>query len=275
MLTKFNFVSKIEYLKSIENGLILEPLLKKYIDNNMEILSNNTLLFTNGYVIIDNISKKYKNALIPIIYKYNNCNIYKSINSFDQNNIIIAKQLRDYIINKIINNNLNLEKEKKDKNNILVGFGGEYYLYFCLLFNYNLYDKYIGFTNNYYINKDANYNYNKLNISQDLMKSYLLENYSDLLLFDYSNNNNNIHTILINNNLDIIINLSKINIYILEYLTKIKSYIRSLFIISCKKEDYEKKKHLLPNFININITTKLFIDYNMNQTIYLYYYKKC
>jgi hypothetical protein len=296
MLAKYYYVSRDQYYDDITiYGLALEPLLKNYIESNIDTLPHNIHIYSNCKEVInshDHINTRlaiefisHYNDLIPSTTKYY---IYKSIQSFDQNNILLASRIRNHIINTFTTNITKLHDTNK-YNIINVGIGGEYYLYHYILSFINKYDKYIGFTNNKYIHTDAEYNYSRLNkhntpstCKQINVVNYLLESYCDLQI----NKNQNTSGLSINiqeivnkligsqNKIDIIINLAQLHIDVIKFISLISDYINTLIIISCKKMDFEKKVKYLPDTIKQHITSTVFTDDTLKQTITVYTYYK-
>jgi hypothetical protein len=197
--------------------------IKKYIENNKEIkriqdnLVDSLLIETNDNIYIYNYVKNKKYNHYKIQIEFNNKKIVKQIDSFDQNNILIANKLRKYVLS-LCKNNYDL----------VLGIGGEYYLYF-LFINAN---KYIGISNHKTIINDANYNIP----------------YSVNFLVDY-NNYNSLPKVKANL---IILNLFNIHINVIKYLNDIK--FDKLIIISCSLPE-NKLLLLKKNFKIITINT--------------------
>ena len=292
MLAKYYYVSRDQYYVDITiYGLVLEPLLKNYIEANIDTLQPDIHIYSNCKEIINSHNhintrlaiefSSHYNDLIPSATKYY---IYKSIQSFDQNNILLASRIRNHIINTFTTNITKLPDINK-YNIINIGIGGEYYLYHYILSFINKYDKYIGFTNNKYIYTDAEYNYSRLNkhnipstCKQINVDNYLLDSYCDLQI---NNNQFNLRLYIqdiINklidsqNKIDIIINLAQLHVDVIKFISLIKDYINTLIIISCKKIDFEKKIKYFPDTIINNMTHSIFTDVVLNQTITVYTY---
>jgi hypothetical protein len=157
----------------------------------------------NGFLLVKNkedtylynykLNKKYKHNRIQI--HFNNYVICKQIESFDQNNIMIANKIRRYV--------LSLCKDYYDS---ILGIGGEYYLYFPFIKA----NKYIGISNHKSIVDDAYYNIP----------------FSINYLVDYNKINLKIEIVDL-----IILNVFNLHINIIEFIKKIK--FKKLIIISC------------------------------------------
>lgn len=282
MLTKYTFISKETFEQDIQNGLKLEQTLTYYIEENIDSLSKNTIIFSNGETVIDSVN--HTELRIPILFvsdiiKNNNKQIHKSIYSFDQNNMYLADDIRDYVIEKILSNVLLQSFKKHNINNVFLGIGGEYYLYQCLLKDYGKYNKYIGITNNLQIYNDAEFNYSRFKISDKYnnKQHYLIQSYNQLV-FGYNNTFNLEELIQYlsdpKNKIDIVINLAKLNVNVVEFINYFKNNISTLVIISCKQTDFEKKSMLMPSIIKDNMKCKSFNDHIMKQTVQVYYYYK-
>lgn len=291
MLTKYKFISKEQYINDIKhNILILESTLKHYIDSNIKTIVPNTIIFTNCKETINSIEHSEFKLPIHVVSNYNILiknnkvfTIYKSINSFDQNNSKLANNIRNYIINEFTSNLYKLTNNTNNNYNIYnIGIGGEYYLYQYILSFINKYDNFLSFTNNKYIFDDAEYNYSRIlknykyqyaNVVN--IEHYLLESYTELIFDNSIYETINIKKIinkLIKKNikLDIIINLAKLNVNVLEFISLINININTLIIISCKENDFNNKKVFLPYIIKKNIKSKCFIDTYLNQKITVY-----
>jgi len=279
MLIKYNYTSNQQYLNDIQNPKFkLHPILETYIQNNYKQLKNNTIIYTNTYSIITTFTNDIINNIIndkvpriPIYLNikidnntFKNINIYKSINSFEQNNLNLSNLIRQNVISNLIKSSTSRNIHTSNSN-ILLGIGGEYYLYQCLISQFNFYSKYIGITNNTYINQDATYNYN-LYISRS-SKSYLIDSYNNI---DKSNFYNDFNKLIVNNNdFDIIINLAKLNINVIKFMEKYYQNINNLIIISCKKKDFINKYKRFTKFEIVKFNT--FYDNIMNQEVNIYY----
>ena len=105
-------IKKVLKYDFIENSI--------YYTNNDGLIINNKSNYT--YKIIDNkVIKLNKIHRIPILI--NNTFIWKSIDVFDQNNILIANKIRKYVCNQL----------KFSTSKHLLGIGGEFVTYFVLL----------------------------------------------------------------------------------------------------------------------------------------------
>jgi hypothetical protein len=214
-------LSKIEYNSS---NLGTDQIIK-YCKNNKNVIKiqdnliDSLLVKTkeNTYLFNYKNNKKYFYNKIQIEFNYNK--IIKQIDSFDQNNIIIANKLRKYVLSLCKNNelSLNISVNKNSylpecKVDVILGIGGEYYLYFQFI-KANVY---IGISNHQSIINDANYN----------------ASYSINYLVDYNNYNEFPN---INNTNIILVNLFNININVIKYINTIK--FDKLIIISCSLSD--------------------------------------
>lgn len=202
--------------------------------------------FTNGNIVINDKSLySFKflgnkiillNCIDRIPIDFIGINIWKKIESFDQNNTKYAKIIRGILASSMINN--------KTRN--LYGIGGEYYGYFCILEKY--YDNFYGLTNNKSIFEDAEFN----------MNMYLYnKNYKNKLV-DYNKPIN----IRMDGNL--IINLSIIHHNIINFI--IANDFERIVIVSCKKKNTKKIKLLETKY-------KLYKKYILNDSILLTRYE--
>lgn len=171
-------------------------LIQDNLNGSLLIKNNNTIYLYNYYN-----NKRIKYSRIAIYF--NDTVFWKQIDSFDQNNIKIANNIRKQVL--IYAQNFNA-----DDNLLLIG--GESYIYsrFIKAKSYNF------LTNNKYIYEDALYNCN-------LVNSHLVD-YSDIKLAQKQSN--------------IILNLSQININILKY---IKNIANNVIVITCHLNDNKLK----------------------------------
>jgi len=194
--------------------------------NNIKLIKNFDVIQDNmhGYILVNYKNKSYllnyynnkKYLYNRIQIHFNGITISKTIESFDQNNYLIANKLRLYV--------LSLCKNQIDT---LLGIGGEYYLYFPFIKANN----YIGISNHQCIIDDAKYNI-------PFSKNYLV---------DY----NNIFTYPeIYKAETIILNVYNIHINIIKYIKSIS--FEKLVVISCDLPD-NKLLLLKNNFRIINI----------------------
>uniref|UniRef100_A0A6C0ADQ1 Uncharacterized protein n=1 Tax=viral metagenome TaxID=1070528 RepID=A0A6C0ADQ1_9ZZZZ len=222
MLTKVNITNEIPSC-NIHNA-IKEVILKYKLKN--------TILFTNGkivlthnecYLVNNNIVKKV-NYIKRIPVDFCGLLIWKSIDSFDQNNYLTRNLIRKHAMNYLsgtISNNL-------------IGIGGEFYGYFVHL---KYYKKYIGFTNNLNIFYDSKFNF-KLYFPKYKYELYFLNDYSKIK-GEY-------------NNSDCVVNLSKIPTSVINFLNK--SNFNSIVIISCSQKNgkqLNKLKYKLKSVCNV------------------------
>jgi hypothetical protein len=150
-----------------ENWTFGTEQIKKYVmsfgkNHSFETIMDNQL----GYLLIksDNKTKHYcckTNRIIKmnssdginrIRIGINDKYFWKQIDSFDQNNIVLAKKIRSSVI-KHLNTDTNVKLDTKSSKSI-IGIGGEYYVYFPFV----SYSSYIGISNHESIVQDANYN---------------------------------------------------------------------------------------------------------------------
>lgn len=195
------------------------------IDKIQDNLSGWLLIkYTNGFVQMYNYTtgKFYAHNLIQINVGYNEqIKILKHIDSFDQNNSLVANKLRQWVANKV--KLINWVKYPVKK---ILGIGGEYYLYWKLLNDLISVDNFMGISNCESIVSDA-----KLNVPWSL--NYLV-NYNNLLTYPEPVD------------CDIVlVNLSNINTNIINYLKK--NNWKTTILISCNLND-KKFKLLNDNF---------------------------
>ena len=154
-------------------------------NNNVKRIQDNLidslLVETDCNVFIYNYktNKKYNHDRIQLEFNY--IKIIKQINSFDQNNVLIANKIRKYVLSQCY-----------DCDTIL-GIGGEYYLYFLFVKA----KKYYGISNHQSIIDDANYNIpfsSNYIVNYNEINSYPIIKICDIILLNVSNINNNIVT---------------------------------------------------------------------------------
>ena len=224
-------LSKVDY----NNYKFGTDQIKEYYKNNKNIIKiqdnliDSLLVQTKENIHIFNYKNNKKYFYDKIQIEFNNHKIVKQIDSFDQNNILIANKLRKYVLSLC-----------KDTYNITLGIGGEYYLYFLFIKSH----KYVGISNHQSIINDANYNI-----------PYCI-NY----LVDY----NKYDQLPVIDSVDVIlVNLFNININVINYINTIK--FNKLIIISCNLPDnrflliqkYFKIKSI-KTFSNLNGFIKVF-----------------
>jgi hypothetical protein len=199
MLSKVN-----KYNKFLGSGQIIK------FENDYDCLHDNLI----NYILIKHGEKQYlfdyklnkiiKYKRLPILF--NDYIFWKQIDSFDQNNILIANKIRNQV----------LKYSKQFKNNLL-GIGGEYYIYF----NFINCKKYIGISNHKSIIEDANFN------MWDNRNNYLV---------DY----NNIDSYpKISSTYDVIINVYNLHENIIKYIND--NDIQNIIIIACNLPDNKLK----------------------------------
>lgn len=212
-------LSKVDS-NSIEYGTDnIKDFCKKH--NNIKRIQDNLidslLVETNDTIFIYNykIKKRYNHNKIQL--EFNNQKIIKQINSFDQNNILIASKIRKCVLSQCYDCD------------VILGIGGEYYLYF-LFINAN---KYYGISNHQSIIDDANTN---IQISSNYIVDYNnIKSYPDIQQCNI-----------------ILLNVSNINNNIILYITQIP--FDKLIIITCNIKD-NKILFLTNNFKIIKINT--------------------
>lgn len=213
-ITRYNyFLGSYNIKKYIEEGNEYD-----IIQDNME----NSLIIKRGEEIkIWNYKKRKYLENIRIQIKIFNKIVMKQIDSFDQNNIKQAKQIRytvlKYLQEKRINNY---------KGNDIIGIGGEYYIYFLFL-NYK---KYYGFSNHKTIIEDAKYNF-------PISKNELV-NYNDIMSFVELEKKETY---------DVIINVINIHENIIKYVCNYD--IKNIIIITCKP--LETKIKMLEKYVKL------------------------
>lgn len=241
MLTKL-YVSKDNKINYSILDSILSNFIEKYKDRLKEFICqiSNKIIYikkeNDFYVYYENKLLKLKEEIkVPI---YFNKIIYKSIDSFDQNNKFISNNIRKTVLSYIYYSN--------SKN--IIGIGGEYYLYFVNLKK----DLYIGLSNHQSIINDANYN----------MELYKINNYYNHLV----NYNNTSYYSFINKSIeyDCIINLISFPITVINLLNNLN--ISNLIVIFCK--DFKIITDKLTNYKLIKINR--FININSFITIGLF-----
>jgi len=192
-----------------------------YISKFQDILGNDFLIQDNmnGHVLVKlydktflynyNIDKYYNHNRIQI--QINGYNISKQIDSFDQNNSLIANKIRNHIIKLFNFNNINT----------ILGIGGEYYIYFPFI-NAN---NYIGISNHKSIIEDADYNI-------PFSKNYLV-NYNNINTFPKME--------IVDN---IILNVYNIHDNIIKYIKSLE--FKNLIFISCNLSNNKLEKIITP-----------------------------
>ena len=239
MLTKVsgnNLSLSTEQIKRFVSKYGSEQMLSNQIDKIQDNLNGWLLIkYTGGQVQMYNYmnSKFYSHNLIQITWLDNEqIKILKHIDSFDQNNSLVANKLRHWVINKIKLINIIKYPVKK-----ILGIGGEYYLYWKLL-EFTMIHKPVGISNCKSIISDA-----QLNIPWS--QNHLVD-YNDLTTYpepsDYDL---------------ILINLSNINLGVINYINKINW--KTTIFISCNLTD--KKFKLLVDKFKIR-TVKYFKNFD-------------
>ena len=197
-------LSKVDRIgKDYSTGAIAN--FNHYYDKIYDNLEGSLLFRTDDkdYVYMSNLNKYYNYNRIQ--FEYKNKRISKKLDSFNQNNILIANKIRDYVLRLV---------DVHQSYNTILGIGGEYYLYFLFIKASN----YIGLSNNKTIIDDANYN-----IPYSVNKLVDYNNYetfpSDIKEVDV-----------------IIINLFNLTEKLIEYLRKAIKF-QKIIIISCNLND--------------------------------------
>lgn len=211
--------------------------------------------FYKGLIIEDCFNKIHTNLKSSkrIFQLFNKKIVAISSNSFQQTNIILAKEIRQYVTN-IIENTIT--------NDNLLCIGGESYLYGLTTNN-----KVIHITNNENIKNDCDYNFQILFNNKNLIFNNKI-NYSFLNeSFDYK-----IKDIVDSETKVAIINLSKLLVSVANFINN--SNINKLIIINCHHDDFWKKIKYLTNYkllerkkfvcdkLNYFITVNVFIRQN-------------
>lgn len=206
--------------------------IKEYAkDNIFDIIMDNQngllLVKDNKSVYIWNYNIKRRYEYYKIKIEFNNELFIKQIESFDQNNIKEAKNIRKCVLAYF---------KFMDKSINLIGIGGEYYIYFRFL----KYKKYFGLSNHSSIIEDALTNFPK--------------SYNSLV--DY-NNSRSYPKLNNDTSYDIIINVVNIHENIIKYISKYNC--KNIIIITCKPLDNKIKmlnKYLklvkIKHILNIN-----------------------
>lgn len=199
---------------------------------------NDFLLVKNDkeiYIWNYKTNRKYNYYKIKI--ELNNELFIKQINSFDQNNIKQAKNIRNSVLHyfKLI-----------EKSENLIGIGGEYYMYFRFL----KYNNFFGMSNHLSIVEDANTNFPK----------------SINNLVDY-NNLKSYPVYEASKSYDVIINVVKIHENIIKYITKYNC--KNIIIITCKP--LETKIKMLKKYLILKSIKHI---RNINSLITICLFKK-
>ncbi len=145
---------------------------------------------------------------------------WKQIDSFDQNNIMIANKIRKYVIQQFI----------PSKTNTIVGIGGEYYIYFPFIKG----KEYIGISNHLSIIEDANFN-SKFYIDS---YSHHFVNYNEMNTFPILDDSKKY---------SIIMNVSSIHQNQMEWIKDMN--IERFVIITCKS--YRSKLRFLLKYFDM------------------------
>jgi hypothetical protein len=210
-------LSKVEY----SNINFATDQIKEYCKNKINIikiqdnLKDSLLVKTKEITYLFNYKNNKTYFYDKIQIEFNGHIIIKHIDSFDQNNILVANKLRKYVLsllNTILVNNYNTILGNTILGNTIIGIGGEYYLYFPFIKATN----YIGMSNHQSIIDDAKYNVP----------------YSINYLVDY--NDYNKLPVIKSVNI-ILVNLFNININIIYYISKIEC--NKIILISCNLPD--------------------------------------
>lgn len=170
-----------------------------------------------------------------VIIQFNGKYFWKSIDTFNQNNKLIANNIRRTATSFLHIQSSQMQQIKRT----LVGIGGEYYVYFCS----SKYDKYIGYTN--YINRyeDAVLNCRMYGINVNNV-------FTDF-------GNFSIDKCYVDGNVDVIINVLTLKENIIREVCKLN--VEKLVIITCKPL-WKKVDMLKKYFVFQNI--EYFVDTN-------------
>ena len=219
---------KVDKYKPILEDMQLTLEITRVID---KYFIPDSVYFSSGSVVINSKSDvsyvvhRDKITRIPkqerLTFKIGNLYIWKSIDSFNQNNIYIADSIYKYI-NYIL---------KLDDSYQWFGIGGEFMLYFL---NHKISET--------VINKKRNYIgiTNSSSIYDDAVFNAKLHNFDiNINLIDY--NNISQYPKLLETNTCIVMQVSKITNIMIDYILANSSVIKKIIIINCHKKDYELK----------------------------------
>ena len=215
--------SKISTFSGIENIYHeCHQLLKGFINQKPEY---------KGFVALDYKKRtRFDNPnLIPFVF-YKNIIIFKYLDTFQQNNIILAKKIRSYIVNYCVINNLNK----------VTAIGGESYAYLKMIKGIEEYNFYC---NQKKLKEEADFN--------------LID--SNNLIIDYNDKK-----LKLNLNSTLIINLSKLNHNLMNVINK-NLNVNKIIIINCHHSDFWKKMKILNNFRIVE--RNQYVDYNYFITV--------
>jgi len=205
-------------------GLTIHPsielVMKKYFFPNSTYFTSGNIVLCNksdvSYIVKNNEVRKIikKNKLK---FKCGEYYIWKSIESFHQNNSMIADK-----IYKTINYLL-----KFNRNNLWIGIGGEFMYYFINnLSNFFQPEKYIAVTNSESIKEDAVFNNTFYSMNLDINKI----NYEKIKEYP-----------IITNKALVIIQVANITITLINYLLNNKDIIDEIIFITCHIDNYNKR----------------------------------
>ena len=236
--------------------MIIKTKINNYTNNlnYLHIILKNYIIKNNhiGDITIDynNKIRTNKHNLIPFLL----CNhiIFKYIDTFQQNNKLLANNIRKQVV-----------YLSQDFDNITC-IGGESFIYPILLQN----------------NNNNNNNNNKYNFYSNSNKLVLEAIHNFNIYFRNNNIHNNCKIINYNNNIEIhnnlIINLDCLNTNLLKYINN-KNNINNIIIINCKPNDFWKKIKLLHKYklkkrykfyvLNSTYSQSYFITVNLLQKI--------
>jgi len=162
--------------------------------------------------------------------------IVKPINVFDQNNIAIAQDIRNTVMNYMIQYGVA---------KTLLGIGGEYYLYYILL--QQRYKMMFGLSNNKTILSTSDINCAN---HECPCKNTYIDSYTNIKNFPVEDTFYLDENCGVASRMDVIVNLSRFKPTIVEYLNKIKHNIGIVCVINCNDDDIDKM--MSPNFRNCN-----------------------
>jgi hypothetical protein len=225
-------------------GWKLHPNLARIIEN--EFIPN-SIYFTNGTQIINSKSEyswyigddgliQKISILERIPFICNTAVIWKSIDSFHQNNMEIAP-----LIYKTVDKQLHASITDFGSNpNTIIAIGGDLSTYLInYWYKFASYSSYpqnlVGISNSESIIQDAKYNFEKVGFIS-----------AKLQLVNYAKFKDNVPSLDDGNCAVLIIHLAKLHIAIIEWIMKhTNGKIKSIVIIYCHHDDFQKKTMLL------------------------------
>ena len=218
-------------------GLSIHPsiefVMKEYFIPNSTYFTSGSIVLCdksdNSFIVNDGKIKKIL-KIYRLKFKCGNYYIWKSIDSFHQNNLLISDKIYQ-TINYIL---------KFNSNNLWVGIGGEFMYYFINnLSNSFQPSKYIAITNSENIKNDAVFNNSFYNFNLDINKI----NYDKLKEYP-----------LITQKALVIVQVANITITLINYLLNNKDNIDEIIFITCHIDNYNKRIIPLYYYFNQTIT---------------------